>query len=146
MLTFLLLCIATTPTAEATAVSQTEDTKPQAQQAQSQPQPVLHGHLLTGACLPGLTRSVDIGTSTPIQYSVEILYSSGLSEQMLPDLWFRPSQAWSGGDDRLESPFYRDGSTVVFTCGYHWETGGPIIDGQVAGQATSYRLSWFTLD
>lgn len=109
--------------------------------------PALQAHVLEGACLQGITQSVDLGTEAPLQYAVEVRYSSGVAEQMQPDLYLRPSPLTaSTALADYESPLYRDGSTLRFSCGYAWEVQGPRIEGEAAGMAVAYRVSWLTLE
>lgn len=104
--------------------------------------PVLHER--SGACIQGLIMDVDLGTDTPSMLQVEIRYSFGQAEIMQSDPLHRSSPYMAEGADRFESPLYRDGSSLTFTCGYRWETPGPIIDGEPAGSAIGWRVSWMT--
>jgi len=62
---------------------------------------------------------------------------------MQPDVWLRPSLAvLDPALEDYESPLYRDGSLLTFSCGYRWEPGGPILAGVQAGPASGYRVSW----
>jgi hypothetical protein len=84
---------------------------------------------------------VDLGTTVPVGLQVEVTYENGRAEVMVPDFVSRSAL----GDVDLtqyESPLYRDGSALVFTCGYKFERLGPVIDGSSAGKAISYRISW----
>lgn len=110
------------------------------------PGTTLVAHTAEGYCAQGVTQSVEMGT-VPLQYTVEVKYVGGVAEQMQADILLRPNlltpnAAW----EDYESPLYRDGTQLVFTCGYAWERSGPTIDGEDAGPAVSYRAAWFTLE
>ena len=102
------------------------------------------GHSLTGSCSQGQGLEVDLGTTVPVGLQVEVTYENGQAEVMVPDFVCRSSLGYP--DFPLyESPLYRDGSLLIFTCGYKFERLGPVIDGESAGEATSYRISWMVL-
>lgn len=109
--------------------------------------PALSAHTLTGACIQGRVVTLDIGTDEPLQYAVEVRYARGQSEPMVPAPYARESTMVSTEQsDHWDSPLYRDGSVLTFTCGYAWEMQGPTIDGDAAGMALGYRVTWLVLE
>lgn len=111
------------------------------------PSPALSAHTLTGACIQGRVVTLDIGTDEPLQYAVEVRYARGQAEPMVPAPYARASTMVSTDEaDHWDSPLYRDGSQLVFTCGYAWEAQGPTIDGDAAGMAVGYRVTWLVLE
>ena len=94
-----------------------------------------------GACTQGQEVQVDLGTERPMALQVEVTHEEGQAELMAVDFATR-TIALEYIDN--QSPFYRDGTTFVFTCGYKLE-GSPIIGGNPAGPAVSYRASWLVL-
>jgi hypothetical protein len=104
-------------------------------------------HVSEGGCVHGAIMEIDLGTESPLSYQVEVHYATGVWEPMLPDVAHRSSAV---GEDpamqQYESPLYRVGSVLTFTCGYEWERPeGPTIEGEGAGQAVGWRVSWITL-
>lgn len=105
--------------------------------------PALSYHEATGGCLQGLVQSVDLGTDAPLSYTVEVRYARGQAEPMVPAPYARASTMVSTEQaDSWDSPLYRDGTVLTFTCGYAWEAQGPQLDGEAAGGAVGYRVTW----
>lgn len=104
-------------------------------------------HLKEGGCVQGAVIEIDLETESPLTYQVEVKYSSGVWEPMQSSIHMRPSTAMIDGNlTDYESPIYRVGSTLTFTCGYQWEmASGPTIEGESAGLAVAWRVSWLTL-
>ncbi len=109
------------------------------------PQPASTGPVAaeaSGACEQGDVVRVQLG-ARPLLYAVEVQYEGGLAEPMQPDLYLRPSLlTLEPSLEDYESPLYRDSTELVFSCGYAWEASGPRIDGQQAGPAVGYRVTW----
>lgn len=107
-------------------------------------------HFATGPCTQGETIDLDLNTSQVFVYQIEVQYSDGTFEPMQAAIHTRPGSiaAIDGAITDYDSPIYRLGEILTFRCGYEWDvvgTGtGIYIDGVNVGQATSYRVTWFT--
>lgn len=105
----------------------------------------LIGHVETDACAQGEIIELDFGTAQVFGYQVEVKYADGTFEPMQPSIHIRSSIAMIDGSlADYESPIYRNGSVLTFTCGYQWESTGPRIEGVQTGAATGYRVTWMS--
>lgn len=105
----------------------------------------LLGHVETGDCAQGEIIELDFGTAQVFGYQVEVKYADGTFEPMQPSIHIRSSIAMIDGSlADYESPIYRNGPVLTFTCGYQWESTGPRIEGVQTGTATGYRVTWMT--
>lgn len=113
--------------------------------------PALEAHVQSAECSQGQVIDLDLGTTQPYVYQVEVQYGNGATEPMQASIHMRSSIAViNGALTDYESPIYRTGSTLTFTCGYAWEgtgAGHPVrVDGILTGDAVSYRVTWITAE
>ncbi len=140
----LLTVACATPSGPATDSQATvADTTDTASDTASLPVPGLQAVTREGACTQNDEVSLDLGTDRPMALQVEIIYADGKAVVLGHDglLWMISNEL-----REYESPMYREGSTLVFPCGYKWEVGGPYFYGELSGPAVSYRASWLVLN